>query len=120
MHYGQSKLANILFASALSRRLEGRRTANALHPGVIKTNLVRHLPGIARSAWALLSPLALKSVSQGAATQTWLAAHPATGALRGAYCADCNEARPRRDALDPALAERLWEVTERIAAKLPG
>jgi WW domain-containing oxidoreductase len=120
-HYGQSKLANILFTKALVRRLAGtRRTANTLHPGVIQTNLGRHMPAIARAVLGLGGPLFLKSIPQGAATQTWLAAHPATGSLRGAYCADCNVARPRPDAEDDALAERLWDVSEAIAAKLPG
>ncbi len=42
--YGQSKLANILFARELARRLAGtRKTANAVHPGVIRTNLGRHM-----------------------------------------------------------------------------
>ena len=119
--YGQSKLANVLFAKALARRLEGsRRTANALHPGVIQTQLGRHMPAALRVGWGLVSPLAFKSVSQGAATQTWLAAHPSTGALRGAYCADCNVARPSRLAEDAALGERLWEATEGIVARLPG
>jgi WW domain-containing oxidoreductase len=78
------------------------------------------MPGLARAGMALVAPLAFTEVPQGAATQTWLAAHPATGALRGEYCADCNVARPRRDAEDAALAERLWDVTERLAAALPG
>jgi WW domain-containing oxidoreductase len=120
-HYGQSKLANILFAKALARRLEGtRRTANALHPGVIHTNLGRHMPAVAQAVLGLAAPLVLKSVAQGAATQTWLAAHPAAAALRGEYCSDCNVGRPRKDAEDAALGERLWEVTERLAATLPG
>jgi WW domain-containing oxidoreductase len=120
-HYGQSKLANILFAKALARRLEGsRRTANALHPGVIHTHLGRHMPAIARAGMVVVAPLAFKSIPEGAATQTWLAAHPSTGGLRGAYCADCNVARPRADAEDAALAERLWQVSEALAAKLPG
>ena len=42
--YARSKLANILFARALSRRLGAARTANALHPGIIETNLGRHVP----------------------------------------------------------------------------
>lgn len=42
MSYGQSKLANILFSNALARRLEGTgATSNALHPGVIKTDLIK-------------------------------------------------------------------------------
>ena len=43
--YGQSKLANILFTKELAKRFAGSgRTANSLHPGVIRTNLARHLP----------------------------------------------------------------------------
>jgi WW domain-containing oxidoreductase len=119
--YGQAKLANLLFAKALARRLEGtRRTANALHPGVIQTNLGRHMSGIARLALSAAAPLVLKTVAQGAATETYLAVHPAAAGVRGAYYADCNVARPRADAEDPALAERLWEVTEQLAARLPG
>jgi WW domain-containing oxidoreductase len=118
--YGQSKLANLLFAKELARRLAGsRRTANAVHPGVIHTNLGRHMPAIARAALGLAEPLVLKSVPQGAATQTWAAVHPAAASLSGAYLADCNVARPRRDADDSALAARLWDVTERIVARLP-
>ena len=118
--YGQSKLANLLFAKELARRLAGtRRTANALHPGVIRTQLGRHMPAFARAVFALGGPLLLKTIAQGAATQTYLAAHPGVATATGGYYADCNPARARADADDPALARRLWEVTEELAAKLP-
>jgi WW domain-containing oxidoreductase len=117
--YGQSKLANLLFAKELSRRLAGTgKTANAVHPGVIKTNLGRHMNPVARVAFSLVGPLALKSVPQGAATQTYVATHPSLAGVTGQYFADCNVARPRRDAEDPALAARLWEVTEGVVAAL--
>jgi NAD(P)-dependent dehydrogenase (short-subunit alcohol dehydrogenase family) len=120
-HYGQSKLANLLFAKELARRLAGtRRTANAVHPGVIKTNLTRHMPGLAQALWGLVGPLVLKSVAQGAATQAWAAVHPAMAGTSGAYLADCNLAPCRPDADDVALAQRLWDVTEGIVARLPG
>jgi WW domain-containing oxidoreductase len=119
-HYGQSKLANLLFAKELARRLAGtRRTANAVHPGVIRTNLGRHLPGIANLAFGLVGPLVLKTVPQGAATEVYAAVHPAVATTSGAYFADCNVAMPRADANDPALARRLWEVSEAIVAGLP-
>jgi WW domain-containing oxidoreductase len=119
--YGQSKLANILFAKELARRLEGTgKTANSLHPGVIATNLGRHMPAIGRIALDLLSPLALKSHAQGAATQCYVAVHPAAASARGEYFADCNVARPTRNARDAAMAARLWQESERIAASLPG
>lgn len=118
--YGQSKLANLLFAKELARRLAGtRRTATAVHPGVIQTNLGRHMGVLLQAGLTLAKPLFAKTVPQGAATQTWAAVHPQAAALSGAYLADCNVARPRADAEDPLLARRLWEVTEAIVARLP-
>jgi WW domain-containing oxidoreductase len=119
-NYGQSKMANLLFAKELARRFAGtKRTANAVHPGVIETNLGRHMNPIARVLFGLTGPLFLKSVPQGAATEVYVAVHPAAAAISGAYFADCNVAKPRRDAEDPALAARLWEVTEALVARLP-
>lgn len=119
-HYGQSKLANLLFAKELARRLAGtRRVANAVHPGVIQTKLQRSMPSLANWAFGLVGPLFLKSVPQGAATQVYAAVHPGVATTSGAYLADCNLATPRADADDTALARRLWEVTEAIVAGLP-
>jgi NAD(P)-dependent dehydrogenase (short-subunit alcohol dehydrogenase family) len=118
--YGQSKLANVLFAKELARRLAGsRRTANALHPGVIVTDLWRHMNPVATAIFGVVGRVALKTVAQGAATQTWAAVHPGAAGVTGAYIADCNVAPCRPDADDPALAARLWKVTEEIVARLP-
>ncbi len=117
--YGQSKFANILFAKELARRFAGtpgtQRTANAVHPGVIKTNLGRHNPVIGVVLGAA-SPIFLKSVAQGAATQVYVATNPALAAVSGKYFADCNVTAPRSDAEDAATAKKLWEVSEQIAA----
>jgi WW domain-containing oxidoreductase len=119
-HYGQSKLANILFARELARRLGGtRRTANALHPGVIKTELSRHMSPLANLVFALAGPIALKTVPQGAATETFLAVHPSVATATGGYWADCNPAATTPEGSDPALARRLWDVTEELVARLP-
>lgn len=116
--YGQSKLANLLFARELATRLPhaGQR-ANALHPGVIATNLGRNMPAWAQAGLSALSPLALKSIPQGAATQCYLATHPQVS-VNGAYYKDCNVATPSRYGRDPRLAARLWETTEQIVRKL--
>jgi WW domain-containing oxidoreductase len=117
--YGQSKMANLLFARELARRLEGgSRMAVAVHPGVIPTHISRHSIG-ARLVFSLGSLLFLKSIAQGAATQCFAAVHPAAAGLNGAYLADCQLTRPRADAEDPVLARRLWEVSEDIVARLP-
>lgn len=117
--YGQSKIANLLFAKELARRLAGtKQTSNAVHPGVIATNLSRHMNPIVRAVFGLSKPLFLKNEGQGAATQVYVAVHPAVAGVSGEYFADCNVARPRPDAEDPAIARRLWEVSEEIVAKL--
>lgn len=117
--YGQSKLANLLFAKELSRRFAGtKRTANAVHPGVIATNLGRHLGPLAIAAFRVARPLVLKTVEQGAATQVYAATHPSLRDVTGQYLASSNVATPRRDANDPDLARKLWEASEKIAAEV--
>lgn len=119
-NYGQSKLANLLFASELARRFTGTlKTANAVHPGVIATNLGRHMNPLARIGMKIGEPLFLKTIPQGAATQCYVAVHPGAATISGAYFADCNEATPRKDATSRALAERLWTESEAIVARLP-
>ena len=118
-NYGQSKFANLLFAKELARRFAGtKKTANAVHPGVIHTNLSRHMNPVARAVFGAVGPLALKTVPQGAATEVYVAVHPGAAAVNGAYFADCNVAPCRPDANDPALAARLWETSEKIVAAL--
>ena len=54
--YAQSKLANSLFSLELARQLKGTRiTSNALHPGVINTNIVRRESALIRIAFGLLT-----------------------------------------------------------------
>jgi NAD(P)-dependent dehydrogenase (short-subunit alcohol dehydrogenase family) len=117
--YGQSKFANLLFAKELARRFEGsEKTANAVHPGVIRTNLQRHMNPVLSVLFGAFGPLALKTVAEGAATEVYVATRPELAGVSGKYFADCNLARPRPDAEDPALARRLWETSEQIVAKL--
>ena len=114
--YGQSKLANILFARSLASRLPGRGTANALHPGVIRTNLGRHInPLLAALLGVFFMPFA-KSVAQGAATSCLLAANPTLEGITGSYYSDCHEAASSAHAKDDALAERLWAVSEELVS----
>ena len=117
-HYGQSKLANILFARELARRLDGGRTASSLHPGVIHTNLGRHMNPVAVAGFAVAGPLFLKTIPQGAATQCYVATRPELARTSGEYFADCNVARPRAIAEDDGLAADLWRASEEIAARI--
>jgi NAD(P)-dependent dehydrogenase (short-subunit alcohol dehydrogenase family) len=120
--YGQSKIANLLFAKELARRFAGSaRTANAVHPGVINTNLSRNLgmpPWLLNGAFGAAGAIFLKTIPQGAATECYTAVNPAAAAISGAYLADNNVAKSRPDSNDPALATRLWEVSEKIVGDL--
>ncbi len=121
--YGQSKMANLLFAKELARRFAGTaRTANAVHPGVINTNLSRNMgwaPILRQAVFGLADILFFKTTPQGAATECYVAVNPKAASVNGAYLADCNVSKPRSDADDPALAKKLWEVSDEIVARLP-
>jgi len=108
--YGQSKLANILFASELNRRLEGTNvTANSLHPGVIKTELVRDTT--LGQIFTVVGGLFLKSIPQGAATTVYVATKVEGG---GRYYADCDVLQPSIAAQDVEAAKKLWELSEKL------
>lgn len=117
--YGRSKFANVLFAKQLARRFAGTaRSAHAIHPGVVRTELQRHMPAVAAAAMSAMAPVFLKTVDQGAATQVYVATRPELAGMSGQYFADCNVSRARADSDDAQLAERLWEVSERIAREV--
>ncbi|XP_042507553.1 short-chain dehydrogenase TIC 32, chloroplastic-like isoform X2 [Macadamia integrifolia] len=111
--YGQSKLANILHANELNRRLKEEGvdiTVNSLHPGVIGTNILRNhsfLNGIVLS----LGKYVFKNVQQGAATTCYVALHPQVKGVGGEYFADSNLAEPTSQAKDMELTKKLWEFS---------
>lgn len=112
--YGQSKLANILFAASLAKRLGNGATANSLHPGVIRTNLGRHMNPLVSVGLGLFMRPMSKSVEQGAATSCYVAVRPELDGITGQYFSDCAVATPTRQARDETLAERLWLESERL------
>ncbi|KAI6698264.1 hypothetical protein NL676_018383 [Syzygium grande] len=114
--YGQSKLANILHANELSRRLqhEGANiTVNSLHPGLIMTNLMRH-SFIAARIFRMFTYLLWKSVPQGAATTCYIALHPSLKGVTGKYFMECNETEPSPLARDEHLAKKLWDFSNEL------
>lgn len=127
--YGQSKTANVLFAVEAARRWAGDGiTANALHPGGIRTALQRYVSDEELDrirAQAGGGPADWKTPEQGAATSVLLAASPLVAAATGRYFEDCGEAGPNQPgtrrgvaayAMDPEEAARLWQVSEEMLA----
>ncbi len=108
--YGQSKLANILYTKALSRRLSGAQTINCLHPGIIKTPLWRHLPKDSNDGYT--KNLKCQSVEEGAATMVFLAINEQVKKYNGEYFTNGLLGKPSALAQDYDLSEKLWSVTK--------
>jgi len=123
--YGQSKTANVLHVIELERRLGPRGVhAYALHPGVIRTELSRHLN---QEATDRLSSLRHKTVEAGAATSVYAATAPELEGRGGLYLFDCKIAEVNDDesavdtlrshAIDPEAAKRLWVESEKMVGQ---
>ncbi|XP_049421019.1 retinol dehydrogenase 12, like [Epinephelus fuscoguttatus] len=109
--YSQSKLANILFTRSLAKRLEGTGvTTYSLHPGVVQTELWRHLSGPQQFFMKMVSPFT-KNSSQGAQTSIYCAVEPSLEKETGGYYSDCAPANCSAAGKDDVLAEKLWELT---------
>lgn len=111
--YSQSKLANILFTRELARRLDPARCiANAVHPGVVATEIVRTAPLPVRWIFRIfgLTPV------QGAAGPVRLASAPELAAVTGRYFDRTRESAPSAAARDDDDARRLWDLCERLTA----
>jgi NAD(P)-dependent dehydrogenase (short-subunit alcohol dehydrogenase family) len=137
--YGRSKTANALFAVAFDARHKARGVrATAVHPGGIQTELARHMAPEAIqqmidqiNAQAQAEDVATfewKTVPQGAATSVWAAVVAPASLVGGLYCEDCHVAElvddssllrggVRSYAIDPAHADALWALSERMVGE---
>ncbi|XP_067100430.1 retinol dehydrogenase 13-like isoform X1 [Osmerus mordax] len=117
--YCQSKLANVLFTKELAKRLEGTGvTVNALHPGVVATDLGRHT-GLHQSKFSssVLSPfftLLVKGPELGAQPSVYLAVAEELVGVSGRYYDVMTEKEPAPNSLDQEVSSRLWEASARL------
>jgi len=122
--YSQSKLANILFTKELARRGEGSGvTVYSLHPGVINTDLGRHIKDtfgpLGQCMFSLMKPF-IKTVASGAQTTLYCAVDESIAEHSGRYYSDCRETRPKPQAENMEDAKRLWEVSEQLTGLTQG
>ncbi|QDK97526.1 SDR family oxidoreductase [Acinetobacter tandoii] len=104
--YSVAKLANILFVKELGRRLYGTGvTTYAVHPGVVSTNVWRHVP---KHLVKLISRLMI-SPEEGAKTTLYCATQPQIAGDTGFYYEDCKVKVSSDTAQNINLANELWE-----------
>lgn len=112
--YGQSKLANLLFTYELARRLGGEDIAvNALHPGLVRTNIARNNGFLAK----LFQPLILlgaKTPQQGAQTSIYLASSPEVAGVSGKFFIDCKIVKSSPASYNESDARKLWQYSETL------
>lgn len=121
--YGQSKLACLVFAFELQRRLAARGSGTlsvAAHPGVAATNLGQHLPSLAR--WLMpVAGLVFNRAAEGALPSLYAAL--GSDIAGGDYCGPGGLGQMRgaaikvgcsRSARDPEQGRQLWALSEAL------
>jgi NAD(P)-dependent dehydrogenase (short-subunit alcohol dehydrogenase family) len=113
--YGRSKLANVLFAYELARRMAGTHvTSNALSPGMVATDIWKK---VNRFLTPLINPV-IQRIGQppleGAQTSIYLATSPEVEGVTGKYFADCKPVHSSPNSYDLEAAKRLWEVSAQL------
>lgn len=115
--YGQSKMAVIQFNKMLAKKLAGTGvTTNAVHPGVIRTNLAKESKNIKVKIIGALAGPWTRSIAQGTATHCFVATHPSIEGVSGLYFGDSNPRDLKPIADQPELAEKLWAKAEELAS----
>ncbi len=115
--YNQSKLMNVLFSNALSRRLRGTRvTSNSLHPGIVKTGFGQEMNGLTKVVLSVFQFFAI-TPEKGAQTSLYLATSSAVDGVTGQYFDNKKQGRANPIAYDEATQDRLWNLSEKLVAK---
>ncbi len=112
--YARCKLASLCFTYELARRLDGSGvTANALHPGLVKTGMGKTSGWLLRSAFWVVDWFAV-TAEQGAQGLSNLAVNPALAGISGQYFSGMKQARSSPISYDRDTARRLWEISSKI------
>lgn len=114
--YCQAKLANLLFARELDRRVRDRGIASlAMHPGRVASNFASHGDETLQAHMARAS---LDTPEQAARTIVWLATVQELGGMGGGYFHDLRPEEPAPQARDDAAAAKLWSESEKLLGSI--
>lgn len=113
--YSQSKLANVLFAYELARRLTGTGiTVNALHPGFVASNFGKNNGRFFKLIFDYIVPFFAISAEKGAETSVYLASSPEVEGIIGKYFVKKRPVSSSPASYDETAARRLWEVSQQL------
>jgi NAD(P)-dependent dehydrogenase (short-subunit alcohol dehydrogenase family) len=113
--YERTKLCNVLFTMELAERLKGTNvTVNALHPGVVKTDIGKKHGGLLYAlGWELFAKFGVDT-DKGAETSIYLASSPEVEGVSGKYWAKSKHKWHSRYSQTEGMKERLWAETEKL------
>lgn len=112
--YRISKLANLLFTYKLAELLQQKQvpiTVNALHPGVVRTNIARHFPLV---GWLWRINPAYISAEKGAQNTIYLATDPELSSVTGKYFSKLKEKKSSEQSYNKELQDKFWNLSLEI------
>ncbi|VDI47071.1 Hypothetical predicted protein [Mytilus galloprovincialis] len=117
--YYDTKLLNIMFTKELARKLQGTSvTTSCLHPGSVRTELLRNIPVFVRVPFQIMGLLFFKTCEEGAQTTIYCAISEDLQGVSGHYYMDCKDYEHTiwisKQAYDEGLCKKIWEVSERL------
>ncbi|KAJ7654397.1 hypothetical protein DFH06DRAFT_1202270 [Mycena polygramma] len=112
--YALSKFALVAYSAELARRYADQNlVVTSLHPGVIKTDLHRHMTGALGSVINIMERTVLHDVSYGALTQLYAGTTVEGAQLNGKYLIPwARIGKPHPDSQNPELGKELWDWME--------
>ncbi len=114
--FGATKMCNLLFTYSLARRFQGTaNSANAFHPGLLKSGLMKEAPAPMR----LLTNLASSQPEKAAASLASLATSPKYTSVSGKFFKGEQEIHSNAYSLEPTNQERLWDLSTRLLGLAP-
>lgn len=112
--YSQSKLAVVLFTYEFARKIKGNGVSvNCLHPGYVKTNMIRKFRPFVKYFYHLVG-LFMLSPKRGAKTSIYLASSPEINGISGKYFKRRKIRKTAKISYDKNVAQQLWNMSVKL------
>ena len=114
--FSRSKLANIMFTNELAKRVRPGVSVNSLCPNKARTNVGRYQLKyfVHQCLLNMVAFFLVRSAQEAAETVIYMATEPSLKGVSGKYFKDCKEKELHENAKDTKVAEKLWELSEKL------